>query len=225
MTDMSTARNIAVLTFAPDSGKPLLVPGDLDLATTGALLADLAIARRVTLEEATLRVVDTSPTGDVAVDEMVSTIASSAPRGTADWLSRLTPITHRWRVAQVAAATSNGGLIHETTSILRLFRSQRWRPAPGGWVEEVDREVAAAVTAPARRPGPVIAATVAILDATSVLPKRFPHARRDVVDALVRSPSPANGADDAVVAAITEVTTTALTMLLVATPATSAIPP
>src|SRR3546814_12091412 len=66
------------------------------------------------------------------------------------------------------------------------------------------REVAAAVTAPARRPGPVIAATVAILDATSVLPKRFPHARRDVVDALVRSPSPANGADDAVVAASSE---------------------
>jgi golgi phosphoprotein 3 len=69
-------------------GKCRIAPAAMDCGVIGALLSELAMTGRVTLDEGVVVTTDAPPTGDAVLDEVLGEIAATR-RTPAEWVSHL----------------------------------------------------------------------------------------------------------------------------------------
>lgn len=209
----SVAHSVAVLAFHPDSGRPLLPNGTLDVAIAGAILADLTAAGRIDIADNQVVVLESSPPGISGIDEALAEITTSKPRSPEEWVWALTKPAALVRTTTVDEAVAQGDIVLDCRRVLGVFGSNRWFPRPHSWVARVSDAVHAALTGAHPSPDATVAMTVAVLDAAGILSKRFPAARRELVDVVKQS----TAANDAVAKAMEHITSAALVAVLAAT--------
>ena len=127
---MLIASDLLLLLTDDSTGKLRVASNEIDIALGGALLIELAIARRVTVagEAAPVRtgrlmVTDTSPTSDVLLDEALSTL-SARQGGNAKDVVR--PLGKGVRPRLFARLVEEGILREQHGKILNLFPVDRW---------------------------------------------------------------------------------------------------
>lgn len=131
----------AILLLA-DRGSTARYSGvDRNAAAVGAVLADLNLAGRITLDGANVQVLDSEPTGEPVADEVLATIAAAAPRKPAGWVTKL-----YWGFPnRVRDAMVRRGLLVRHTS--RFLRARTYTAATVEPADEVRERLRTAVAA------------------------------------------------------------------------------
>jgi Golgi phosphoprotein 3 (GPP34) len=126
-------------------GKCRLAPVELDCGVAGALLSELNLAGRLTVEDGALVVADDTPVGDPILDGVLFDIASSSRRTPREWVSRLggSGLDERFLTRMAERGQIQVGL-HRT---LGVFTETRYpvRDIVGLW--DAHQRIVAAVTA------------------------------------------------------------------------------
>ncbi|MER7754978.1 GPP34 family phosphoprotein [Kitasatospora sp. NPDC097643] len=153
-------------------------------AVAGGLLAELALAGRVALDEGRLSVTDRTPTGDPLLDERLERLAEWVGRKApgkakaADWLTKDHPTAVR---ATVQRLCERGLVVEERHRVLGLFPVRRYPEADGS----VERELRARLGAVIRHhvaPDVRTATLIALLHAARLHALAFPDLPRARVE-------------------------------------------
>ncbi|TYB51766.1 GPP34 family phosphoprotein [Nonomuraea sp. PA05] len=183
---VTIAEELLLLAYSDDKGKPLINITQLDPALAGAILAELAIARRVELAGRLfkkLTVTSSAPLGDEELDAALALIAAkSSGRSPAWWVHELQSGKLRGRLLSRLVAA--GILSEQRSRVLGLFTVTRWPEAHPGAEANV-RERVSAVLAGAH-PDDRTAALIAITRAAGLSRKAFPGASRRRVKEIAR---------------------------------------
>jgi hypothetical protein len=143
-----------VLVLLDENGRVGISGRRLDLALTGAMLADLVQLRRVGLTGADgvsapgtrpgrVVIIDPTDTGDELLDSALILIADRrAPMRPAALLPRVDP---GFRQAVLDRLVREGKLTHERRKVLRVFNANRWFVADRTRAVEVDTRLSAAL--------------------------------------------------------------------------------
>ena len=78
---MLLAEEMALVALRPDTGRPTINSGSLDDCLVGLLVADLALAGRVSVDDGDLEVVDDAQVGDDLLDHVLATLADKQSAG------------------------------------------------------------------------------------------------------------------------------------------------
>jgi len=131
MTVLSLPDELLLLAYDDAAGKPLIATVTLDLGLAGALLAELALAGRVTVENKKLVVLDPSPVDDPITEAALDRLrAATKPRRPQDWLG---PLAKGVRAKILDRLVETGVVEREESRMLGLFRVVRYpalNPAP-----------------------------------------------------------------------------------------------
>jgi len=175
---VTIAEEILLLAFGEDDGRQLLSAIQLDPAVAGALLAELALHERITVQDKKVRLIDTSPVGDEELDAVLARIAES-PREhkPAWWVQRVQSAKLRTRLLHRLAAA--GVLAEERGRVFGIFRTTRW-PELDGSVEAAVRERVAGALG-GGEPDPRTAVLIAVMHAAKLDRKAFPDADKERV--------------------------------------------
>ncbi|MFG1675264.1 GPP34 family phosphoprotein [Micromonospora sp. NPDC049282] len=142
-----------------DGGTNRLGRPHLDYGLAGALLLELALARRVEVADKRLVVTDPTPTGVPLLDEALGTVAASRPRKPKDWIGKLAKgLPDRVLDGLVGA----GVLRRESDRVLLVFPRTRY-PSPTGAEPAAETAARARMVAALVGDGPVDARTAALL--------------------------------------------------------------
>lgn len=108
-------------------------------AIAGAVLMDLAFAKRIDTDTRRLMLLDATPTGDPLLDPSLATLAAgdAGQRDTGFWLRRLTEHAIDIREAALARLVERGILERVDDRLLWVFRTRRYPVADG----QAEREV------------------------------------------------------------------------------------
>ncbi|GAB7184148.1 hypothetical protein ATKI12_3979 [Kitasatospora sp. Ki12] len=196
-------------------------------AVAGGLLAELALAGRVALDEGRLSVIDPTPTGDPLLDErlerLVEWIGGKAPgkAKAAEWLTRDRATAVR---AAVDRLCERGLVVEERHRVLGLFPVRRYPEADGS----VERELRGRLTAVIRHheaPDMRTATLIALLHSARLHALAFPDLPRARVELRFAEIAAGDWAGEPVSEALRNmrVAIAAITAVTVATAATAAI--
>ncbi|GAA3751804.1 GOLPH3/VPS74 family protein [Salinactinospora qingdaonensis] len=200
MTDPLIAEDLLLVAHAPDTGRPLTDATRLTCGLAGALLAELALLQRITIEGKHLVVEPSHPdTGDSDLDPVLHQMAApSRRRKTKDWVQRLQSGRLRNRLLQRAVA---GGLLRSGSStVLGIFPVRRYRPVAVDRREQLVAEQRGMLTGELT-PNSRGVALLALISAVHLDGKLFPDLpraqRRQMTKAVLR--------DDRIGSAVREV--------------------
>jgi hypothetical protein len=124
---MSIAEEFLLLAYDED-GTPLTDGTRLDNGLGGAILLELALARRVDIEDKRVVVVDRGPIGDALADEALARIAAEKPRKPGHWVTKLSKQA-RPRILEKLVA--DGVLTVEKDKVLWVFPRTKYPSANG----------------------------------------------------------------------------------------------
>lgn len=212
---LTLPEELALLLIRPDG--TLAVAGQtLDVGLAGAVLADLALRRSVSLSGRHVAVASEGSVGEPLLDAVVASIASSAkPRSAKQWVSSLGK--RAMRDAVTDSLVRRGVVREERRSVLGIFPSTRY-PERDGAIEARLRSELRAVLDGSMTPTPQRATLVGLLDATGTLRKQFPGTDRRLVKQIVAG----DWAAPAVRAVLQEVQAAALMAITAASTAATA---
>jgi hypothetical protein len=171
---MLIAEDLLLLLYDDASGKPIAGNPGLDYALAGAVVIELTLLGKVdvasvgdTVKPGRLKVLDTTPTGDVVLDERLAVLAQKAGAKPKDLMGKL---SKRLRDELLQRLAERGVLEADKGKVLGLFPVTRW-PAKDaqheGQVRVALRNVLELGAAPDERTG----ALIALLNALNVVPK------------------------------------------------------
>ncbi|MFJ8621914.1 GPP34 family phosphoprotein [Kitasatospora sp. NPDC093550] len=196
-------------------------------AVAGGLLADLALAGRVALDEGRITVTDRTPTGDPLLDERLERLTEWVGRKApgkakaAEWLTR----DHATAVRSTVQRLCERGLVvEESRRVLGLFPVRRYPEADGS----VERELRARLTAVIRHheaPDVRTATLIALLHGARLHALAFPDLPRARVELRFAEIAAGDWAGDSVGQAIRNmrVAIAAIAAVTAATAATAAV--
>ncbi|MFC0029659.1 GPP34 family phosphoprotein [Micromonospora chaiyaphumensis] len=151
-----------VLLAYDDAGTNRLGRPHLDHGLAGAVLLELALARRVEVTGGRLAVTDPAPIGVPLLDQALATVAGDRPRKPKDWIGRLAKgLPDRVLDGLVHA----GVLRRESDRVLWVFPRTRY-PSPTGAEPAVETAARERMLAALLGDGPVDARTAALLALT-----------------------------------------------------------
>jgi hypothetical protein len=162
---------VLLLALRDDEGT--IAPGTMyQYAIAGALLAELVLRRRVTVEspgrKQLARVIDAKPTGAPLLDECLQKMSEAKPKKLSDWVGRFANI--RSLKHRVAERLCDRGVLHQEEGKILLLFTRRVYPEtdPRPEQEIIDR-LRRAVFTDARDVDPRTAVLVSLADRTGVL--------------------------------------------------------
>ncbi|MEU4243895.1 GPP34 family phosphoprotein [Actinoplanes sp. NPDC026619] len=218
---MSLAEEFLLLAY-DESGAPLTDGTRLDNGLGGALLLELALAKRVDIEDKRVVVLSDAPTGDVLADQALSVIASSDnPRKPGHWVTKLSKQA-RPRVLEKLIA--EGVLTVEKDRVLWVFPRKLYPPATGE-LPAVEAEARDRLRAAVLGTGPVeprTAALCALMAATELDGKVLGDLDRRQVKARLKEIGEGSWAADAVRRTIEEIQAAVLVAIIASTTAATA---
>jgi Golgi phosphoprotein 3 GPP34 len=183
MATLTFADELALLTH-DDEGVNKVSALNFGYGVGGALLVELALARRVEVADGRIVVIDPTPTGHPLVDDALGRIAADRARKPKDWVSALAKgLPDRVLDGLVAA----GILTRDDGKVLWVFSRTRY-PSPGGQEPPAETEVRARLDRAIRSSGPIdprTAALLALVRATKFERSAFPDVPRDEMQAAI----------------------------------------
>lgn len=88
MAQATLADELVLLAYRSDTGRSTVSPIALDLGLAAAMLLELVLRGRITVDGGVL-IADPADTGEPALDEMLARIRADVPRPAASWVQRL----------------------------------------------------------------------------------------------------------------------------------------
>ena len=173
---MPTFAEELTLLLTNEDGALLPVQKDaFECALAGAVLMDLAFARRIDTDPRALTVTDDTPTGDPALDRVLAKIAArTEPEDTRKWIRELSVDDAAAIREQVSAGLVARGVLETRDGKFPWMQRPRRRPALDG---EPGKRVGRRIEGVLHSndvPDPRDVALIALLDACDVLPDIFP---------------------------------------------------
>ncbi|WP_233219723.1 GPP34 family phosphoprotein [Micromonospora sp. RP3T] len=154
-----------VLLAYDDAGANRLGRPHLDYGLAGAVLLELALARRVEVTDKRLVVADPTPTGVPLLDEALATVGDGRPRTPKDWIGKLAKgLPDRVLDGLVDA----GVLRRESDRVLLVFPRTRY-PSPTGAEPAAETAARQRMVDALVGDGPVDARTAALLTLTGAV--------------------------------------------------------
>lgn len=193
LPSLSLPETLLLLGFDADTGTAALDGMSLGYALAGAQLSELALAGRVAVDPESVVVVDTTPTGDAELDELLAKIVSTRdqPRRPGHWVmrrkSKAVPLYMRRLV-------HTGALSSRRVRILGLIPRRIFPIVDQGLHAQAREEIEAALADP-WPPEARMAARIGLVSATGL-------ADRLVADAGGRERAAQIARDDAVASAV-----------------------
>ena len=125
---LSIAEEVLLIALDDETGIFLYGPDvHLELALSGAVLMDLALANRIDTDLARLFVVDSSPLGDDILDDTLARIAaSSTERPTGQWLQEMREDAGVLKERLIGRLVDRGILRRVEEKILGMFPTRRY---------------------------------------------------------------------------------------------------
>ncbi|MFI6497088.1 GPP34 family phosphoprotein [Nonomuraea typhae] len=180
---LSIAEEFVLLAYGDDDGKPLVKEERVKLVLVAALLSELALDGRVELDEdGGVAVVDATPTGDRALDEVLAAIAEVGsalePRR---WFARLHARQEPVRVLEALAEA--GALRVDRRRSFGVFPGTRYPQGDPGFELEIRSRIQAGLDG--GEAGERTAAVLALVHAAKLTGQLFPGADAARVEELV----------------------------------------
>ncbi|WP_055699114.1 MULTISPECIES: GOLPH3/VPS74 family protein [Streptomyces] len=174
-------------------------------AVAAAIVLDLVLARRLSVDRGRITVADTAPTGIALLDERLATIGAwaagkSAPPKVTQWLTK---DNRKVIDATVASLTERGLVGQEEHKVLGMFPVRRF-PEADGTVERALRARLADVVLCGAEPDDRSAGLVALLHGAKLHRLAFPDVPRREVVPRMREISEGQWAGESVRKAIAE---------------------
>ncbi|WP_299520523.1 GPP34 family phosphoprotein [uncultured Serinicoccus sp.] len=149
--------------------------GRAELAVAGALLCELALAERISLDGGRIAVVDASPTGDELLDEALGRFAERAGKKPKDVLARIGRGLPGWALERLSRAEV---MQEEQARALGVRWWSRWRVVDPLRRDRLRAELLAVLTG-REEPDGRTGSLVALLHATNALQHALPAEARD----------------------------------------------
>ena len=217
---MSIAEEFLLLAY-DDDGTPHTDGTRLDNGLGGAILLELALGRRVDVEDKRVVVVDRAPTGDALADEALTRIEADKPRKPGYWVTKLSKQA-RPRILEKLVA--EGVLTVEKDKVLWVFPRTKY-PSANGEPPAVEADARDRIRAAVLGDGPVeprTAALCALVAATELDRKILTELDRKVVKTRLKEIGEGAWAADAVRKAIEEIQTAVMLAIIASTTAATA---
>lgn len=217
---MSLAEEFLLLAYDED-GTPLTDGTRLDNGLGGAILLELALARRVDIADKRVVVVDRGPIGDALADEALARIAADKPRKPGHWVTKLSKQA-RPRILEKLVA--DGVLTVEKDRVLWVFPRTKY-PSVNGVVPAVEaaaRERIRTAVLGAGEVEPRTAALCALVAATELDRKILPGIDRKRVTARLKEIGEGAWAAEAVRKTIEEIQAAVMVAIIASTTAATA---
>ncbi|WP_327048876.1 GPP34 family phosphoprotein [Microbispora sp. NBC_01189] len=180
---LTIAEEVLLLAYREDTGKPVIGSVELDAALAGAVVAELAVSRRVDFDDKKLVVTDDAPLGDEELDQALARISGESRRHKADWwVGRLRMGGLRKRLLTRLAV--RGVLSEQTGKILGIFPTTRY-PELDPSHERAVRDRVRNVLAGAQ-PDERTAALIAVVHAAKLDREAFPDAPKGRVKEIAQ---------------------------------------
>ena len=207
---MLLADELLLLALDDTSGKSVAVSTNLDVALAAALLVDLALQERISVapteagwrERGKVTVVDSSPTDDPDLDEVLARLVGKDGQKAKNLISPVSwrPIYKGVRDRRLARLIQGGVLTEQRTELLGLRRYPTRDPRPEQEVRVRLRSALVNGLTPTER----TVALIALLSASRILPKIFPAEDKKLIKTRAKRLSEGDWAAKAVRDAITE---------------------
>ncbi len=229
---MSIAEEFLLLAYDED-GTPLTDGTRLDNGLGGAILLELALGRRVDIEDKRVVVVDRAPIGDALADEALGRIADDKPRKPGHWVTKLSKQA-RPRILEKLVA--DGVLTVEKDKVLWVFPRTKY-PSANGEPPAVEAEARERIRAAVLGDGPVelcrypsldyqsaerTAALCALIAATELDRKILADLDRKVIKTRLKEISEGAWAAEAVRKTIEEIQAAVMVAIIASTTAATA---
>ncbi|WP_433299622.1 GOLPH3/VPS74 family protein [Actinoplanes sp. CA-030573] len=217
---MSIAEEFLLLAYDED-GTPLTDGTRLDNGLGGAILLELALARRVDIEDKRVVVIDRGPIGDALADDGLARIAADKPRKPGHWVTKLSKQA-RPRILEKLVA--DGVLTVEKDRVLWVFPRTKYPPASGE-VPAVEAEARERIRAAVLGTGavePRTAALCALIAATELDRKILAGVDRKRVKTRLKEIGEGAWAAEAVRKTIEEIQAAVMVAIIASTTAATA---
>lgn len=122
MTSATLADELVLLGYDEDTGRSAVSRVALDLGLVAAILIELVLRGRVTVDE-TVWVTDPTPTGDPVLDEVLARLCADTPHSAASWLQRL---RHGLRDLVLASLVERGVVRDQDVTELEYIHLHRY---------------------------------------------------------------------------------------------------
>jgi hypothetical protein len=157
------------------SGRINTKSGALDYGLAGAVLTELFLQDRLSLQDGKVAIVDAGATGDPVLDDALRRIAESKPRDAKHWVNKLPRAWIKERVLD--RLIERGVLRREEHRILWIIPADRF-PAEADSPEHHVREAVRAAVLDGATPQPRAAVLIGILKACDLLDTVFSKEER-----------------------------------------------
>jgi len=217
---MSIAEEFLLLAY-DDDGTPHTDGTRLDNGLGGAILLELALGRRVDIEDKRVVVVDRGPIGDALADEALARIEADKPRKPGYWVTKLSKQA-RPRILEKLVA--DGVLTVEKDRVLWVFPRTKY-PSANGEPPAVEADAWERIRAAVLGDGPVeprTAALCALVVATELDRKILTGLDRKLVQTRLKEISEGTWAADAVRKTIEEIQAAVMVAIIASTTAATA---
>ena len=217
---MSIAEEFLLLAYDED-GTPLTDGTRLDNGLGGAILLELALGRRVDIEDKRVVVVDRGPIGDPLADEALARIEADKPRKPGHWVTKL---SKQARPRILGKLVAEGVLTVEKDKVLWVFPRTKY-PSASGEPPAAEADAWARIRAAVLGNGPVeprTAALCALVAATELDRKILAELDRKVVKSRLKEISEGAWAADAVRRTIEEIQAAVMVAIIASTTAATA---
>ncbi|MFF5295033.1 GOLPH3/VPS74 family protein [Paractinoplanes globisporus] len=217
---MSIAEEFLLLAYDED-GTPLTDGTRLDNGLGGAILLELALARRVDIQDKRVIVTDQAPTGDALADEALARIAEDKPRKPGHWVTKLSKQA-RPRILEKLVA--DGVLTVEKDKVLWVFPRTKY-PSASGEPPAVEAAARERIRAAVLGTGPVeprTGALCALVAATELDRKILGGVDPKQVKARLKEIGEGSWAADAVRKTIEEIQAAVMVAIIASTTAATA---
>ncbi|CAM3807340.1 GOLPH3/VPS74 family protein [Nocardiopsis rhodophaea] len=171
------AEELLLICHDPVTGRPLADANRVQVALAGALLADLALADRIRVDErGYVYGLHPAPSGDPDLDALAQRIAMEQRHRKLTWWVHKT-MSNKIRTGLLHRVAYRGLMRHEQDQVLGIFPRNRYRPADPA-AHAWRRERMRAVLVAERAPDPGTVALLALAGAMRVDGKLFPELPR-----------------------------------------------
>lgn len=176
MDTLTLAEELLLLAHG-DTGRRIADSTALPVGVAGSLLAELALAERLDLDDTVVAVRDRAPIGDPELDQALARIAAEPkPRKPEWWIDKLGKPNGNGVPAlsqRLLGRLTERGILRATRHrVLGLFPTTRYAELDPGPGQEIRSRLYESLNG--ATPAPRTAALVALIDACDLAPKLFP---------------------------------------------------